>query len=525
MSLSPPHRTRKTSSKQQYWQKVVDHNPLVNMVYVLPWTFRTTSDMIVVEPSISNTDTKMIDTFDVDASTTLMILEETGKIEIQVVERPRKSSIVMLTQPNDTATTHIRPSFIYATMDGVPLKGAAINILPFSEMCKLGKHMQDLVPTKIFVNGFSGDVTSTRGILPLEVTIVTDDVSFDIELAQAVKKRDAIERVLKFFVDECKFKAEHAEINWEDVIYDADLETDGDVIELNELAVAADKLEDGSITTKDLVIPVDLGDGMFPNLPMFEHAVFGCLQSRQEGDIKTAHGAFRKNFPSRILWKIWKSCNKIIYDGAQSSVQCIIHATMKHVRSIMVILDLKIQDDEEKEFFKTVLGVNLNRIIRARVWKVPWVPPAENSFILNTDGSSRLNDAGYGKCGYLEEGDSFKAEIIGGLFGLRKCDSLGLHHVTLQTDNKTLAEISKLDKRLLWKYYSILHEMIYIIRKNNFQVLHIYRKVNLVADRLANCVSYGSSKMYSNLESLPRVVKGLLILDQSSFPYIRTRFV
>ncbi|CAI9089797.1 OLC1v1024432C1 [Oldenlandia corymbosa var. corymbosa] len=147
---------------------------------------------------------------------------------------PRQEVTIMVdghlqTWPNDTAATHIRPLFICATTDGVPLwvlvdNGAAINILPFSAM-------------------------------------FMDDASLDIELAQAVKKRDAIERVLKFFADERKFKAEHPEVNWEDMIYDADLETDSDAIELNELAIVVDKLEDGSVATKDLLITVDLALG------------------------------------------------------------------------------------------------------------------------------------------------------------------------------------------------------------------------------------------------------------------------
>lgn len=49
--------------------------------------------------------------------------------------------------------------------------GAAINVLPTGTMKKLGKSQEDLVPTDVMVSSFVGDVTNTRGILPLHVEI------------------------------------------------------------------------------------------------------------------------------------------------------------------------------------------------------------------------------------------------------------------------------------------------------------------------------------------------------------------
>ncbi|CAI9103259.1 OLC1v1001710C1 [Oldenlandia corymbosa var. corymbosa] len=99
---------------------------------------------------------------------------------------------------------------------------------------------------------------------------VMDDAPLDLELAQALRKRDAIQRVLKFFEAGRKFKAEHLEVNWEDVIYDVDPETDNDVVELNELTVVADKLEDGSMATKDPVITAEY-EGLIYDLRALIH--------------------------------------------------------------------------------------------------------------------------------------------------------------------------------------------------------------------------------------------------------------
>ncbi|CAI9095624.1 OLC1v1031613C1 [Oldenlandia corymbosa var. corymbosa] len=60
----------------------------------------------------------------------------------------------------------------------------------------------------------------------------------------------------------------------------------------------------------------------------------------------------------------------------------------------------------------------------------------------------------------------------------------------------------------------------FMAERNNYQVSHIYWEVNVVADRLSKIASSGVSEMFSTLALLPRYVKGLLVLDQLSFPYV-----
>lgn len=73
--------------------------------------------------------------------------------------------------------SHVRPLYVQAVLDGVPMtrilvdNGAAINILPVATMNKLGKDSHDLIPTDVLVSSFVGDITTTRGILPLNVEV------------------------------------------------------------------------------------------------------------------------------------------------------------------------------------------------------------------------------------------------------------------------------------------------------------------------------------------------------------------
>lgn len=96
---------------------------------------------------------------------------------IQVLGPETPSEIVTLTRPPINMLNHVRPLYVRATLDGIPVSkvlvdnGAAINILPVATMKKLGKDSHDLVPTDVLVSSFVDDITTTRGILPLNVGV------------------------------------------------------------------------------------------------------------------------------------------------------------------------------------------------------------------------------------------------------------------------------------------------------------------------------------------------------------------
>ena len=62
-------------------------------------------------------------------------------------------------------------------MDGRPVNrvlvdnGAAVNILPTSMLSKLLKTKNDLIATNVFVRGFAGGATKTKGVIPIEVEV------------------------------------------------------------------------------------------------------------------------------------------------------------------------------------------------------------------------------------------------------------------------------------------------------------------------------------------------------------------
>ncbi|KAI5355298.1 hypothetical protein L3X38_008193 [Prunus dulcis] len=77
---------------------------------------------------------------------------------------------------------YLRPLFITANFRGVPIPkvmvdgGAAINLLPHRLLSKMGRTEKDLIPTRLTVTNFAGDITKTHGILDVDVIVGTKEL-------------------------------------------------------------------------------------------------------------------------------------------------------------------------------------------------------------------------------------------------------------------------------------------------------------------------------------------------------------
>ncbi|KAM2263949.1 hypothetical protein PS2_039789 [Malus domestica] len=86
---------------------------------------------------------------------------------------------------------HLKPIYVAAHLEGVPFKrvlidgGTAVNILPAKQMKKIGRCVEDLIPTDLTVSSFSGAITKTHGILPLEVDLGSKQImlAFFVQVA------------------------------------------------------------------------------------------------------------------------------------------------------------------------------------------------------------------------------------------------------------------------------------------------------------------------------------------------------
>ncbi|CAL9019380.1 unnamed protein product [Prunus brigantina] len=80
-------------------------------------------------------------------------------------------------KPTKEMANHLRPLFITANFGGVPIPkvmidgGAAINLLPYRMLSKMGRTEKDLIPTRLTVTNFAGGITKTHGILDVDVIV------------------------------------------------------------------------------------------------------------------------------------------------------------------------------------------------------------------------------------------------------------------------------------------------------------------------------------------------------------------
>ncbi|CAI9094941.1 OLC1v1030779C1 [Oldenlandia corymbosa var. corymbosa] len=180
---------------------------------------------------------------------------------IQLLSQEGKGPIIILSPPAESSGTHIRPLYICAIMNGVPLRrvlvdnGAAINILPTRALQRLGKQLKDLVPT------------------------------------EAKEKQAAIKRVLQYFENKHQHQIEMPMVCWDEVIYDADPVSDSDVIDLNELATATPKLSDEAVVTKEPVEAAEY-EGLIHALEMLIYN--GATHGKVIGDSALVFGQMKK---------------------------------------------------------------------------------------------------------------------------------------------------------------------------------------------------------------------------------------
>ncbi|GKU89762.1 hypothetical protein SLEP1_g3857 [Rubroshorea leprosula] len=109
-----------------------------------------------------------------------MVVEE-EVIEVPAHEEEEEHDIfseqIIFNKSNESVTRHIKPLYISAHMDGVPVNrvlvdnGAAVNVIPSFILRNLGKNSEDLVYTDITISDFTGGISKSKGVLLVALTV------------------------------------------------------------------------------------------------------------------------------------------------------------------------------------------------------------------------------------------------------------------------------------------------------------------------------------------------------------------
>ena len=88
--------------------------------------------------------------------------------------RPQK---VILEKTFVEMTRHIKPLYVRPHLNGRPVSkvlidnGLVVNVMPLRILRALGRSISDLIQIEVVVSAFTGEVSKTLGILPLDITI------------------------------------------------------------------------------------------------------------------------------------------------------------------------------------------------------------------------------------------------------------------------------------------------------------------------------------------------------------------
>ena len=84
---------------------------------------------------------------------------------------------VILKKPSMEMTRHIKPLYVRAHLNGRPVSkvlidnGLVVNVMSLRMLRALGRSNSDLIETEVDVFAFTGEVSKTLGILPIDITI------------------------------------------------------------------------------------------------------------------------------------------------------------------------------------------------------------------------------------------------------------------------------------------------------------------------------------------------------------------
>jgi hypothetical protein len=135
-----------------------------NMVYVLPREFMSLERLELEE----NEDRE-------EAQGTIQKTQGATPVLLVTENERFEASKMVFEKPSKQMTQHLKPLYIKAHMNGRPMNkvlvdnGASINILPYKILSKLAKTEEDLTSLDMAVNGFTGEPTITKGIIPIQI--------------------------------------------------------------------------------------------------------------------------------------------------------------------------------------------------------------------------------------------------------------------------------------------------------------------------------------------------------------------
>ena len=100
---------------------------------------------------------------------------------------------MILEKPSGKMMRHIKPLYVRAHLNGRQVSkvrinyGSVVNVMPLRMLRAMGRIISDLIETEVVVFAFTGEVSKTLGILPIDITIGSKISLFDFFVIDSTK--------------------------------------------------------------------------------------------------------------------------------------------------------------------------------------------------------------------------------------------------------------------------------------------------------------------------------------------------
>jgi hypothetical protein len=94
-----------------------------------------------------------------------------GREELSVAQLDLGPWPVIFEKPQAKNYKHLKALYLKGYINGQPINkmlvdtGAAVNIMPYSVLCRLGRSVGDLIKTNITLSNFNGQTSEAQGVL------------------------------------------------------------------------------------------------------------------------------------------------------------------------------------------------------------------------------------------------------------------------------------------------------------------------------------------------------------------------
>ena len=97
--------------------------------------------------------------------------------ELAVAQLDLGPQPIIFEKPKEKSYKHLKVLYLKGFIDGKPVNrmlvdtGAAVNLMPYSVLRRLGRSTADLIKTNVMLNDFNGQPSEAKGVLNVELTV------------------------------------------------------------------------------------------------------------------------------------------------------------------------------------------------------------------------------------------------------------------------------------------------------------------------------------------------------------------